>query len=246
MLAEIRALGEGLIIADQSPEKLAADAMRNTNVQIAHQLRDSNDRNAVANAMIMSEDQRDYLGKLRTGRAAIFYTGLEKATFVDVDLFVPPSDLPVAQQANYPGFGMRAVSDAEVRKLMDPVVQHYRIELPLPGCELCQSPCLKRKGLLKAPRDPQSSAELSLGFNQLNRSAGIKDPAQGPAARRDAWKKIAQNCVDHAVSAGFAPDDLDGAWCSFVQAYPAFYPFGRPNAKQREEIKQISQPGGSP
>jgi hypothetical protein len=36
MLTEIRALGEGLIIADQSPEKLAPDAMRNTNLQIAH------------------------------------------------------------------------------------------------------------------------------------------------------------------------------------------------------------------
>lgn len=84
MLTEIRALGEGLIIADQSPEKLAPDAMRNTNVQIAHQLRDSKDRDAVARALLMTEEQRDFVGKLRPGHAAVFYTGLERATFVKV------------------------------------------------------------------------------------------------------------------------------------------------------------------
>ena len=87
MLAEVRAYGEGLIITDQSPEKLARDAMRNTNVQIAHQLRDAHDREAIANAMIMSEEQRDYLGKCETGRAAVFYTGLQKATFIDVPVY---------------------------------------------------------------------------------------------------------------------------------------------------------------
>lgn len=89
LLTEIRALGEGLIIADQSPEKLARDAMRNTNLQIAHQLRDGQDRNAVANAMIMENEQRDYLGKLPSGQAAIFRTGLEKATFIRVDQYYP-------------------------------------------------------------------------------------------------------------------------------------------------------------
>lgn len=84
MLTEIRALGEGLIIADQSPEKLAADAMRNTNVQIAHQLRDSKDRAAVARALLMTDEQRDFLGKLQPGHAAVFFTGLERATFVTV------------------------------------------------------------------------------------------------------------------------------------------------------------------
>ncbi len=51
MLTEIRSYGEGLIIADQSPGKLADDVVRNTNLQIVHQLRDSTDREAMANAM---------------------------------------------------------------------------------------------------------------------------------------------------------------------------------------------------
>jgi hypothetical protein len=84
MLTEVRAYGEGLVIADQSPEKLAPDALRITNVQIAHQLRDGHDREAIANAMIMTDEQRDFLGKLEPGRAAVFYTGLQKATFVAV------------------------------------------------------------------------------------------------------------------------------------------------------------------
>src|SRR5262249_50207820 len=89
LLAEVRALGQGLIIADQSPNKLAPDAMRNTNVQIAHQLRDAHDPEAIANAMIMDEEQRDFLGKLEPGRAAVFFTGLQKATFLRVKPYAP-------------------------------------------------------------------------------------------------------------------------------------------------------------
>ncbi|NEP10927.1 MAG: ATP-binding protein [Symploca sp. SIO2C1] len=122
MLAEVRAYGEGLIIADQSPEKLARDAMRNTNVQIAHQLRDSHDREAIANAMIMSDEQRDFLGKCQTGRAAVFYTGLEKATFIDVPVYkdrLPDSSSKIENR--WCGFQDNATpleSDREVAQYM--------------------------------------------------------------------------------------------------------------------------------
>jgi hypothetical protein len=84
LLAEIRSFGEGVIVADQSPSKLAPDAIRNTNVQIAHALRDKEDREAVARAMIMTEEQEGFLGKLRTGVAGLFATGFERAAFVDM------------------------------------------------------------------------------------------------------------------------------------------------------------------
>ena len=84
MLTEMRSLNEGLVIADQSPHKILPDALRNTNLQIVHQLRASDDRKAVAESMVMSDQQEDFVAKLRVGRAAVYYTNLERATFVTI------------------------------------------------------------------------------------------------------------------------------------------------------------------
>lgn len=127
ILAEVRALGEGIVISDQSPNKLAPDAMRNTNVQIAHQLRDQRDRSAVASAMIMDDDQERFLGKLKPGHAAVYATGLEKASFVIARNFKGQMD----------GFDER-LTDGDVRKEMDQYVSEYRRpSLPFPGCQGC-------------------------------------------------------------------------------------------------------------
>ncbi|MBK8223956.1 MAG: ATP-binding protein [Candidatus Obscuribacter sp.] len=132
MLAEVRALGEGLIIADQSPEKLAPDAMRNTNIQIAHQLRDARDRQSIANTMTMSEEQRDYLGKLKPGYAAVFYTGLQRASFVKVPRF----DRPELFKAQKKTDGVP--SDKEVRDYMADEVEDVReLVRPFIGCYGC-------------------------------------------------------------------------------------------------------------
>ena len=120
MLAEIRSLGEGIIIADQSPQKLARDAIRNTNLQIAHQLRDGNDRNTVATAMIMDEDQVNFLGKLQVGHAAVFWTGREKAGFIKVDSYYDGD--------NAPGRGFsRDLGDTELRDYM--AAFHHSLDL---------------------------------------------------------------------------------------------------------------------
>ena len=84
MLTEMRSLGEGLIIADQSPHKILPDAIRNTNLQVVHQLRAEDDQKAASASMVMSEKQERFLAKLHTGNAAVFFTGLERATFVKI------------------------------------------------------------------------------------------------------------------------------------------------------------------
>ncbi|BBC22886.1 ATP-binding protein [Pseudanabaena sp. ABRG5-3] len=153
MLAEVRAYGEGLIIADQSPEKLARDAMRNTNVQISHQLRDARDREAIASAMIMSKEQQDYLGKCNTGRAALFYSGLEKATFIDVPIYKDPvlhnNDSKLLYENFWQGFSDHLsphVSDNEVKEYMQ---QFPTFELEQIDCSLCQYNCQYRDQILQ-------------------------------------------------------------------------------------------------
>lgn len=161
MLAEVRAYGEGLIIADQSPEKLARDAMRNTNVQIAHQLRDAHDREAIANAMIMSEEQRDFLSKCETGRAAIFYTGLQKATFIDVPVYKDPAPPTYEGKSSienyYRGFEENFVpqkSDEEVRVYMS----RFGVGTEkIVNCSLCVDGCKYRDDILRLAEESKDS-----------------------------------------------------------------------------------------
>ncbi len=178
MLAEIRAYGEGLIIADQSPEKLARDAMRNTNVQIAHQLRDSHDREAIANAMVMTDEQRDFLGKCETGRAAVFFSGLQKATFIDVPVYKDPKPAndegKIRIENCYRGFRdelQPMLSDQSVHEYMKP---HLAIEQEQLSCSSCQRECEHRDQILRLAEDHQDAFNTALNefFSAANNRKG--------------------------------------------------------------------------
>ncbi|HEV2934056.1 MAG TPA: ATP-binding protein [Streptosporangiaceae bacterium] len=77
LLAEIRAYGEGLIIAEQIPERLIADVIKNTAVKITHRLPAADDRDAVGATMNMTAAQNRYLVTLRPGEAAVFADGMD-------------------------------------------------------------------------------------------------------------------------------------------------------------------------
>lgn len=75
MLAEVRKYGEGLIIADQIPAKLIPDVIKNTHTKIVHRLFAEDDRRAMGEAMMMDDEQRDFLPKLKVGEAVVFCGG---------------------------------------------------------------------------------------------------------------------------------------------------------------------------
>lgn len=75
MLAEVRKYGEGLIIADQIPAKLIPDVIKNTHTKIVHRLFAEDDRRTMGEAMMMNDEQRDFLPKLQVGEAIVFCGG---------------------------------------------------------------------------------------------------------------------------------------------------------------------------
>ncbi len=72
MLAEVRKYGECLIIADQIPNKLTSDVLKNTNTKIVHRLFAKDDKDSIGNTMALDEEQKDFLSSLETGRAIMF------------------------------------------------------------------------------------------------------------------------------------------------------------------------------
>ncbi len=77
LLAEIRAYGEGLIIAEQIPAKLVPDVIKNTAIKIVHRLPAADDRQAVGATMNLTDDQSAYLVTLAPGEAAVFADGMD-------------------------------------------------------------------------------------------------------------------------------------------------------------------------
>jgi hypothetical protein len=212
MLTEIRALGEGLMIADQSPEKLARDAMRNTNLQIAHQLRDSADREAVARAMIMTEEQRDFIGKLLPGRAAVFRTGLERATFVEVPPYydIPDPARPVPSDLapwTFRGQGFdRTCSLGRVREAMGLPAEETRLR-PLAGCDTCREPCDHRDRVHAAIESDAAKSDIDAWRHELQRGA----------SRDELFRHVAAAASRGAARAGCS--GRDGPWCYFVHMW---------------------------
>ncbi|MGH3184988.1 MAG: ATP-binding protein, partial [Streptosporangiaceae bacterium] len=77
LLAEIRAYGEGLIIAEQIPDRLIQDVIKNTAVKITHRLPAADDRDAVGATMNMTQAQNRFLVTLKPGEAAVFADGMD-------------------------------------------------------------------------------------------------------------------------------------------------------------------------
>jgi hypothetical protein len=77
LLAEARAYGEGVVIADQVPSTLIPDVIKNTAVKIVHRLPALADREAVGTAMNLTDAQSRYLVTLVPGEAAVFFDGMD-------------------------------------------------------------------------------------------------------------------------------------------------------------------------
>jgi hypothetical protein len=77
LLAEVRAYGEGIVLAEQIPSKLIPDAVKNTAVKIVHRLPAQDDRDSVGATMNLTAAQSRYLVTLVPGEAAVFTDGMD-------------------------------------------------------------------------------------------------------------------------------------------------------------------------
>ncbi len=86
MLAEIRAYGEGVVVAEQIPTKLVPDVVKNTALKVAHRLPAHDDRQLVGAAMNLDDDQSRQVVSLEPGIAAVFADGMDRPLRVRIPL----------------------------------------------------------------------------------------------------------------------------------------------------------------
>lgn len=78
MIVEIRSYGTGIIIADQSPQKVTKEIVGNTDVKIIFQLVQAEDKRVIAASSNMSAADEDQLSRLNTGEAYVYFRGLSE------------------------------------------------------------------------------------------------------------------------------------------------------------------------
>ena len=86
-IAEMRAFGEGFIIADQAPGLLDMAVIRNTNTKIILRLPDQSDRELVGKSANLNDEQIMELAKLPCGVAAIYQNEWIEPVLCKVDKF---------------------------------------------------------------------------------------------------------------------------------------------------------------
>ena len=165
MLAEMRAYGEGFIVADQVPAKLSPDVVKNSNVKIVHRLVAPDDRFVIAQSMNLSEAQSRHLVGLRPGTAVVHDTDIGAAVLVRVR----PEDAPPAPE-----------------NLDSPQQQDGSYLRLNGGCAFCPKPCTFLGAVDQITGEASLDEALSPFFGRL--LAGDDDAQWERWARwRSAW-----------------------------------------------------------
>lgn len=151
MLSEVRAYGQGFLIADQVPVRLAPDVIKNTNLKIAHRLVANDDREAMSGAMAMDDVQSTALAALPPGQAAVFSEGDDMPVIVQVALAKdapgahPPSDEAIRNHMRpyLPDAGGIDNTTREARELAEAMLAEHAVRRVLLRAitTACADPC---------------------------------------------------------------------------------------------------------
>jgi hypothetical protein len=126
ILAEIRAYGEGLVVAEQIPGKLADDVLKNTNLKVLHRLVAADDRQLMGGTMNLTDDQAAVVTSLRRGEAVAYAEGVESPVLVKVPRVASGG----------------TAADADVSAAAQRFYARYpHILRPMVGCQSCPSVC---------------------------------------------------------------------------------------------------------
>ena len=93
LIAEMRSYGQGVIVAEQIPTKIAPDVIKNTNTKIIHRLVSLDDQIAVGTGLGLDEHECRYLNQLSAGTALAHKEGMSKP--VEISVFNKLQNEPV-------------------------------------------------------------------------------------------------------------------------------------------------------
>ena len=85
ILAEMRSYGQGVIVAEQIPSKLASDVIKNSSNKVVQRLVSKDDQNVMANTIGMLSEDAIQLGTLKSGYGYCHREGMSNPTRVKIE-----------------------------------------------------------------------------------------------------------------------------------------------------------------
>ena len=205
ILAELRAYGEGILVAEQIPLKLAPDVIKNTNLKVMHRLTALDDRVTVGETMNLDDRQRRYITTLSAGRAVIYAEGADRPYLVQIP--------------NYKEYSLKKEmkSESEVNSLM---LANFHRRFPevyysFDGCSHCKSHAKNPTDVVIA-RSVMHDSRFQEGFSKLC-LAMLEQPTgitQGYSSLRREIRRI--------VNAKSAEEENRLVYCAMLSAVDWF------------------------
>jgi hypothetical protein len=210
LLSEIRAYGQGVIVVDQIPAKVAADVVKNSSLKLAHRIVAGDDRAMLAAAMAMNARQEHSLATLPVGQAAAFTDGEDAPLLIQVP--------------RKKGGSQTWPSDSEVREAMTDREELQELRhLFLPSRD-CDASCLDWPAACETARrlteDPEVARALSRTvFSAIQTPGGLErtwpELVTVLEARRPPWidaEALLRSFVIHGPAALAAKRGARAGW----------------------------------
>ena len=171
LLAEVRKYGEGLIIVDQIPNKLASEVLKNTNTKIIHKILAQDDKEAVGDTMLMDDKQKEYLSALEVGNAIVFSENTDKPVHVHITAVSDTNEEEIEDEVVRKRF-------YEKKAFLGTVYQDYDL-LQLSGAfnKVCHK-------MAKLQDDPEMFMDMNKKF--------INTVGDDEEEQRKGWKKLSK------------------------------------------------------
>ena len=217
MLSELRAYGEGFIIAEQIPMKLSPDVIKNTNTKIMHRVVSEEDRRVVGGSMNLDEKGSKKATSLTVGQAIVFGEGDDSPFHVKVPYAKIKSD-------KIEGNDKQLVTK-HMKNFWEDLPDVYT---PFDNCrKFCQSICSYRSLGRKIAEDP--------AFQEtMNRF--VLTTLEDPGLFFQGYKELKSKSKETSLR----EDDIQGILvCSFIQASQRY--FERIGSLYRWDYSDVSQ-----
>jgi hypothetical protein len=165
ILSEIRAYGEGFMIAEQIPTKLASDVVKNTNLKVMHRVVAEDDRRVMGAAMNIEERETKKVVSMNVGEAAVFSEGDDGA----YHLKIPYSKIETKAGASK--------DNDMVRQAMENFRENEAYFAPYGDClKYCKSICRYKDTGELVSSNYRFSSQMSTVVLSLVDYAGTKQP----------------------------------------------------------------------
>lgn len=201
MLAELRAWGEGIIIADQLPTAIAPEASKQTNMKVMHRIVSADDRQELGSAMVFDSGQFEQAATLPTGGSFLFKGGEPRSQMI--------SELNVKEEWEKAGFGIEPPDDFQIKETMQRFREQESVRevfLPYAVCkEVCRvcNPIIREQNERLVNKEWTKISAMANGFSQANADAtslyphlfeqyNLSEPIQAGCFRVHCYRKISE------------------------------------------------------